>query len=81
MPSFLTELWSTEKSYAVPFKEISHCSSFVKSFERFLNKNFTNLCYHSPKICKSLFYLHTGNSPDHLHTGNSHHSHESFVVT
>ena len=26
------ELWSTEKPYIVPFKEISLCSSFVKSF-------------------------------------------------
>ena len=33
MPSFSTELWSTEKSYTVPFKETSLCSSFVKSFD------------------------------------------------
>ena len=33
MSSFLIELWSTEKSYTVPFKEISLCSSFVKSFD------------------------------------------------
>ena len=33
MSSFLIELWSTEKSYAVAFKEISLCSSFVKSFD------------------------------------------------
>ena len=33
MPSFLIELWSTEKSYAAPFKEISRGSSFVKSFD------------------------------------------------
>ena len=32
MSCFLCELWSTEKSYTVPFKEISLCSSFVKSF-------------------------------------------------
>ena len=31
MSSFLIELWSTEKSYIVPFNEISLCSSFVKS--------------------------------------------------
>ena len=31
--SFLIELWSTEKPYTVPFKEISLCSSFVKSFD------------------------------------------------
>ena len=30
MSSFLIELWPTEKSYTVPFKEISLCSSFVK---------------------------------------------------
>ena len=33
MFSFLIELWSTEKSYRVPFKEILHCPSFVKSFD------------------------------------------------
>ena len=33
MPSFLTELWSSEKSYLLPFKEISVCSSSVKSFD------------------------------------------------
>ena len=33
MTSFLIELWSTEKSYTVPFKEISLCSSFVKLFD------------------------------------------------
>ena len=31
---FLIELWSTEKSYPVPFKEISR-SSFVKSLDMF----------------------------------------------
>ena len=31
MPSFLIELWSTEKLYAVQFNEISLFSSFVKS--------------------------------------------------
>ena len=30
---FLMELWSTEKPYTVPFKEISLCSSLVKSFD------------------------------------------------
>ena len=33
MSSFLIELWSTQKSYTVPFKEVSSCSSFVKSFD------------------------------------------------
>ena len=33
MSSFLIELWSTQKSYTVPFKEVSICSSFVKSFD------------------------------------------------
>ena len=28
MSSFLIEKWSTEKSYTVPVKEISLCSSF-----------------------------------------------------
>ena len=31
MSSFLIELCSTEKSCTVPFKEMSLCSSFVKS--------------------------------------------------
>ena len=29
----LIELWSTKTSYTVPFKEISRCSSFVRSFD------------------------------------------------
>ena len=33
MSSRLIELWSTEKSYTVPFNEISPCSSLVKSFD------------------------------------------------
>ena len=33
MCSFLIELWSTEKSCTIPFKEISLCSSFIKSFD------------------------------------------------
>ena len=33
MSSFLIELWSTEKLYTVPLKEISRYSSFVKSFD------------------------------------------------
>ena len=33
MSSFLIELWSTQKSYTVPFKEVLICSSFVKSFD------------------------------------------------
>ena len=33
MLSFLIELWSTEKPYAVQCKEISLCSSFAKSFD------------------------------------------------
>ena len=32
MPSFLIELWSNEKSCTEPFKGISLCSSFIKSF-------------------------------------------------
>ena len=31
MSSVLIEIWSTEKSYTVPFNKISLCSSFVKS--------------------------------------------------
>ena len=33
MSYFLIQLWSTEKSYAVPFNEISLYSSFVKSID------------------------------------------------
>ena len=33
MSSFLIELGSTEKSYAVPFKDTSLCSSLVKSVD------------------------------------------------
>ena len=33
MSSFLIKVWSTGKSYTVPFNEISLCSSFVKSGE------------------------------------------------
>ena len=33
MSSVLIELWSTEKPYAVPFKESLLCSSFVKPFD------------------------------------------------
>ena len=32
MSSFLIEIWSTETSYTVTFKDISCCSFFVKSF-------------------------------------------------
>ena len=34
MSSFSIELGSTEKSNTLPFKELSHSSSFVKSFDR-----------------------------------------------
>ena len=33
MSFFLVELWSTEKSYIIPFKEICLCSSFVETFD------------------------------------------------
>ena len=33
MSPFSNELRSTDKSYTVAFKEISFCSSFVKSFD------------------------------------------------
>ena len=56
MSSFLTELRSTQKSYPVPFKEISLCSSFVKSFDTLprhkiittyviISLRFKNICY------------------------------------
>ena len=49
MSSFLTELWSTEKSCTVPFNEISLCSSFVKSSDMVpKQKSYTNICYLFP---------------------------------
>ena len=32
---FLIELWSTEKSCKIPFKETTLCSPFVESFDTF----------------------------------------------
>ena len=43
MSSFLIELWSAEKSYIVPFKEISLSSSFVKRFHTFPNQKLYQL--------------------------------------
>ena len=40
MSSFLSEIWSIEKSYTVPFKEISLCSSFVKLFDTLPKQEF-----------------------------------------
>ena len=39
MSCFLNQLWSTEKSYTVPFNGISLCSSFVKSFDALPKQN------------------------------------------
>ena len=41
--SFSTELWLTQKSYAVPFKEILLYSSFVKSFDTLPKQNWCQL--------------------------------------
>ena len=38
--SFLIEIWSTEKSYSVPFNKISFCLSFVKSCDMLPKQNF-----------------------------------------
>ena len=43
MCSFLIEEWSTETSYAVPFKEVSLCSSFAKSFDMFRKQKLYQL--------------------------------------
>ena len=43
MSSFLIELWSTEKSYTLPIKEVSFCSSFVKSFYTLPKQNLYQL--------------------------------------
>ena len=62
MSSFLTELWSTEKSCTVSFNETSLCSSFVKSSDMVpKQKSYTNICYLFPLTYKSPFYLHTSN--------------------
>ena len=63
MSSFLIDLWSIEKSYTVSFKDNSLCSFFVYLLIRFLNKNYTILCY--PQIWKFMFYLHTTNLHHH----------------
>ena len=43
MTCFLIELWSTEISHTVPFKEISLCSSFVKSCDTFSKQKLCQL--------------------------------------
>ena len=43
MFSFFIELLSTEKSYIVPSKKISLCSSFVKSFDTLPKQNLYQL--------------------------------------
>ena len=65
MPSFLIELWPTEKSYRVPFKEISLCSSFVKSFDTTHKQKLDQLMLYLLQIYKYLFHLHTSNSRHH----------------
>ena len=63
MSSFLFELWLTGKPYTVSFKQILLYSSFVKSFDMLpKQKLYQHLLYHLSHICKSMFYLHTGNS-------------------
>ena len=52
MSSFLVELWSTEKSYIIRFKEISLCSSFVETFDML-----------SKQILYQLMILFTLNGP------------------
>ena len=42
--SFLIELWSTEKSYKVPFNETLLCSSFVKSCDMLPKQKLYHLC-------------------------------------
>ena len=64
MSSFSVGLWSTVKSYTVPFKEISLCSSFLKPIDMFPKKiipTYVIICY---KFA-NLFYLHTSNSHHH----------------
>ena len=42
------KLWSTEKSYKVPFKEISICSSFLKSFDLLAKQKLYQIMLHLP---------------------------------
>ena len=60
----LTELWSTEKSYTVPFKETSPCSSFVKSFDSVSKQKLYQLML-SFALNLQMFYLLTSNSHHH----------------
>ena len=48
MSSFLINIWSTEKSYTVPFNEISLCSSFVKSCETLPKQKLFQLMFSFP---------------------------------
>ena len=43
MSPFLIELWSTEKLYTVPFKIISLCLCFAKSFDKLLKQKLYQL--------------------------------------
>ena len=63
MSSFLIKQWSTEKSYTVSFKEISLCSSFVKSSDTLPKQK---LYQHMLSFALNLlFYLNTSNSHYH----------------
>ena len=64
MSSFLMELWSTEKSYTVQFKEISLCLSFVQSFDTLPKQKLYKLTL-SFALCYPLFYLRASSSYYH----------------
>ena len=65
MSSFLNELWSIEKSYAVPFKAISLCSSFAKSFDMPPKQKLYQRMLSFLLNLQICFYLHTINSHYH----------------
>ena len=50
MSSFLIELWSTEKSYTVLFKEVLLWSSFVKSFHTLPKQKLYQLMFSDVNI-------------------------------
>ena len=67
---FSIALWSTEKSWAVPFNEISLSSYFGKSFHTLLKQNSwqgVTMCLKFANLC----YQHTNNFPYHCNVNSN----------
>ena len=62
MSSFLIKLWLNEKSYEVPFTEMSVCSCFVKSFDTPPKLKLYQPMLSSALNLQILFFLRTSNS-------------------